>query len=170
MKRNFLSLLLTAALFTVSVFVPFKAEAYALNEENKPLSRQILTEGIVLLKNEDALPLTSTDRIAVFGSCVYTGKAESGFQIGGGGSSALTPNYTPVDPLSALESAAAAGEIRLYEPLADCYRKNAGYTPDDDMYKAARAETDKAVMVLSRYSTEGGDRKAEKRRLVFKRQ
>ena len=36
MKRNFLSLLLTAALFTVSVFVPFKAEAYALNEENKP--------------------------------------------------------------------------------------------------------------------------------------
>lgn len=152
------------AVVLAAVLTPLSADAYALNDRNKPLSREILTEGMVLLKNEaDALPLASTDRIAVFGSaCVYTGKTTSGFQIGGGGSSELTPSYTPVDLLSALEAAENAGEISVYKPLAEAYRKNAGYVPDDAMYAAARASTDKAVMILSRYSTEGGDRKAEK--------
>ena len=163
MKRIWKSLFLTAVLLA-AVLTPLSADAYALNDRNKPLSREILTEGMVLLKNEaDALPLASTDRIAVFGSaCVYTGKTTSGFQIGGGGSSELTPSYTPVDLLSALEAAENAGEISVYKPLTEAYRKNAGYVPDDAMYAAARASTDKAVMILSRYSTEGGDRKAEK--------
>ncbi len=163
MKRNSVRLILTAVLLALNL-LPFAAQGYALNDRNKPLSREISTEGMVLLKNEkNTLPLQSTDRVAVFGSsCVYTGKTTNGFQIGGGGSSKLTPNYTPVDLLSALENAEKAGEISLYKPLAEAYRNDASYIPDEEMYTSARASTDKAIMIFSRYATETKDRKAEK--------
>ena len=51
MKRIWKSLFLTAVLLA-AVLTPLSADAYALNDRNKPLSREILTEGMVLLKNE----------------------------------------------------------------------------------------------------------------------
>lgn len=163
MKRTFLSLVLSAV-FLATALVPLHVGGYALTEQNKPLSREILTEGMVLLKNEaGVLPLKSTDRIAVFGSsCVYTGKTTDGFQIGGGGSSNVNPEYTPVDPLTALENAEKAGEISVYKPLAEAYRRDITYVPDEQMYTNACAATDKAIMLLSRYATEGDDRTPEK--------
>lgn len=163
MKRTLASIILTSVVLMLTL-VPFTVWGYALNDQNKPLSREILTEGMVLLKNEnDVLPLQSTDRIAVFGSsCLYTGKTTNGFQIGGGGSSELMPDYTPIDLLSALEEAEKAGEISIYKPLADAYRNDISYIPDEKMYADARAATDKAVMIFSRYSSESSDRKAEK--------
>lgn len=163
MKRTLASIILTSVVLMLTL-VPLTVWGYALNDQNKPLSREILTEGMVLLKNEnDVLPLQSTDRIAVFGSsCLYTGKTTNGFQIGGGGSSELMPDYTPVDLLSALEEAEKAGEISIYKPLADAYRNDISYIPDEQMYADARAATDKAVMIFSRYSSESSDRKAEK--------
>lgn len=163
MKRTLVSLVLTAV-FLATALVPLNVGGYALTGQNKPLSREILTEGMVLLKNEGAvLPLKSTDRIAVFGSsCVYTGKTTDGFQIGGGGSSAVKPEYTPVDLLTALDSAEKAGEISVYKPLADAYRNDISYVPDEQMYADARAATDKAIMIFTRYATEGDDRTPEK--------
>lgn len=59
MKRIWTTLFLTAVVLA-AVLTPLSADAYALNDRNKPLSREILTEGMVLLKNEaDALPLAS---------------------------------------------------------------------------------------------------------------
>ena len=61
MKRIWTTLFLTAVVLA-AVLTPLSADAYALNDRNKPLSREILTEGMVLLKNEaDALPLAGTD-------------------------------------------------------------------------------------------------------------
>ncbi len=127
-------------------------------QEHKDLAREAVGEGIVLLKNNDALPLTSDNTIAVFGGGqVYTASTSNGYQIGGGGSGWVNMDYTPLGPIDVLRKAAADGRINIYEPLSDAYVDNVSYVPDSAMYDAAAAAADTAVMFITRYSTEGSD-------------
>lgn len=161
-RKRFVAGILVAAMAFTMLPASF-VQARAL-PENVPLAREILGEGMVLLKNEDnALPLKKTDTIAIFGQGQrYVGSSSSGYQTGGGGSGAQMPAYTPVGPIDALIKAEDAGKIKLYHPLIDAYQKDISYMPDEAMYNAAAAKADKAVMFISRFSSEGSDRKTGK--------
>lgn len=74
------------------------------------LSRKIAGEGTVMLKNTDALPLTSTTRIATFGIGSYH------LVVGGTGSSEVTTAYN-IPVYKGLQNA----NFSLYKPLLDKY-------------------------------------------------
>ena len=127
--------------------IPISAAEY-LHEEHTDLATEAVTEGIVLLKNSNqALPLASAEKIAVFGGGqIYTASTTSGYQIGGGGSGWVNASYTPQGPVDALLEAESAGKISVYEPLVNCYLNDVSYIPDEKMYNDAAAFAGTAVM------------------------
>jgi beta-glucosidase len=76
------------------------AEESVDRSEHRSLARQAASEAMVLLKNEDVLPLVASKikKLAVIGPNAKKG------QIQGGGSSGVTPHYQS-HPLDALQSA-----------------------------------------------------------------
>jgi beta-glucosidase-like glycosyl hydrolase len=87
-------------------------------QEHKDLAREAVGEGIVLLKNNDALPLTSDNTIAVFGGGqVYTASTSNGYQSACGGS-AGSKWITLPRPHRLLRKAALTAD-QIYEPLTD---------------------------------------------------
>lgn len=126
------------------------------------LSRQAAREGMVLLKNDrDMLPLAHGSRVALFG------KGGFDYVKGGGGSGDVTVAY-----VHNLYDGLKGENVAVYEPLADFYRDYvtgryaAGDVPGlmaepelpEELTAAAKAETDVAVIALSRFSGEGWDR------------
>lgn len=126
------------------------------------LSRRAAREGMVLLKNDGPLlPLASGTRVALFG------KGSFDYVKGGGGSGDVTVAYVK----NLYDGLKEAG-VPLYEPLSDFYRAYvsgqyaAGDVPGlmaepelpEALTAQARAESDVAVVVLSRFSGEGWDR------------
>ena len=126
------------------------------------LSKQAAQEGMVLLKNNDSLlPLRSGSRVALFG------KGSFDYVKGGGGSGDVTVAY-----VRNLYDGLKQEQVPVYEPLSDFYRNyvreryTAGDQPGlmaepalpDELVSAARAASDVAVIVLSRFSGEGWDR------------
>ena len=136
-----------AVIMAVLTLVPM-ASAVPI-ESNKELARAILSEGTVLLKNENkVLPLKSSDKVAIFGQGqIYTGSTSNGYQIGGGGSGNLTPAYTPISPATALIDAG----VDVYLPLTEAYQDDIAYVPTNDMYVSAAEYANKAVMFISRF-------------------
>lgn len=133
-------------------------------KEHIALSKEAAQEGMVLLKNEKGLlPLPKGSKIALFG------KGSFDYVKGGGGSGDVSTVYVRnlYEGLKELKS-----EVMLYEPLSDYYRKDVeaqyaggaapGMTVEpelkEELVKDARAFTDTAVIVLSRFSGEGWDR------------
>ncbi len=129
------------------------------------LSRQAAQEGMVLLKNEGGLlPLQPGCRVALFG------KGSFDYVKGGGGSGDVTVAYTR----TIYEGLRRAG-VPLCEPLSDFYQRytedrysagdQPGLMPEAALPQAlvdtARAESDVAVIVISRFSGEGWDRSGE---------
>ncbi len=134
--------------------------------EHRALSRKAATEGMVLLKNENALfPLKKGEKIAVFG------KAQADYVKGGGGSGDVTVAYirSLYDGLSEKES---EGKIALFDALSAYYhdyvaeRYALGEQPgcikeppiSEELLQGARAFTDTALITISRFSGEGYDR------------
>ena len=149
-----LALLLCLTAFPVAVFADYK------HSDHQDLALEAVTEGIVLLKNkENALPLASTEKIALFGGGqIYTASTTSGYQIGGGGSGLVTSmKGTPIDPANALLNAEKEGKISVYQPLTAAYRSNVSYVPTEAMYNDAAAFATTAVMFITRYSKENAD-------------
>lgn len=68
------------------------------------LARRIAAEGLVLLKNDGVLPLQPGQRLAV------VGRAGRELQLGGGGSSCVTPTRLDV-PLAEIEALAGPGAV-----------------------------------------------------------
>ena len=150
-KKRWTALLLSAALLTVSLPLTPQVSADVL-EENPPLARQVAGEGMVLLKNDGALPLPHGRQVALFGA------AMSGeYRPGGGGSGNVNTSYV-VTPLQGLQNKALEGKISLYQPLIDACLSGADVT-DSMMTQAANA-CDTAVIFLSRFAEEGKDRTA----------
>ncbi len=135
-------------------------------KEHLMLSKTAAREGMVLLKNEAALPLAKGSKLALFG------KATFDYVKGGGGSGDVTVSYTHnlYDGLKML-----GDEVSLFEELADFYRKDVeaqyasgrvpGMTEEpqipQELVKKARAFTDTAVISICRFSGEGWDRKSQ---------
>ena len=129
------------------------------------LAREAGREGMVLLKNENhILPLKKETALALFGKGVFD------YVKGGGGSGDVTVSHVwnLYDGLKKRENPAP-----IFEPLADFYRRNVeeqyrngavpGMTEEpeipEQLLEEAKKFTDTAVIVISRFSGEGWDRK-----------
>lgn len=129
------------------------------------LARKAAQEGMVLLKNEkQTLPLKEDQKIAVFGKGLFD------YVKGGGGSGDVTVSHVRglYDGLKMRKTPA-----KLYEPLADFYREEVerqyqqGAVPGmivepelpEKLLDGAKEFTDTALIVISRFSGEGWDRK-----------
>ena len=136
------------------------------SKEHILLSKEAAKEGMVLLKNEkNLLPLTEGTRIALFG------KGSFDYVKGGGGSGDVMVSYVHnlYDGLKMQENA-----VQIYEPLSDFYRTDIrhqyekgaapGMTVEPELSQeladGAKAFADVAVVVISRFSGEGWDRKS----------
>ncbi|MBE6797214.1 MAG: beta-glucosidase [Ruminococcaceae bacterium] len=141
------------------------------SKEQRLFSREAAAECAVLLKNENgALPLKN-EKIALFGMGAYD------FLICGRGSGEIYTCYHQ-NFYDGVKDKEQNGKLSVYEPISDIY--NAVYMPareknqkDPNLYlqeleiadqdiNTAAANSDTAVIVISRVSGEGGDRKAEK--------
>lgn len=133
-------------------------------KEHIALSKDAAAEGMVLLKNDKGLlPLPAGSKIALFG------KGSFDYVKGGGGSGDVSTVYVRnlYDGLKEFPN-----HVTVYEPLSDFYRKDVeaqyakgsapGMTVEpeltSELVKNARAFTDTAIIVLSRFSGEGWDR------------
>ncbi len=133
-------------------------------EEHIQLSKTAAEEGMVLLKNDyQVLPLKEGARIALFGKGTFD------YVKGGGGSGDVNTVYVR----NLYEGLKELGDaVSVYEPLADFYRNYvteqyangapAGMMREaelpEELVKGAKAYTDTAVIVISRFSGEGWDR------------
>lgn len=164
----------------VALFVPLllinNVSAHKV-KEYRNLSADILSEGIVMLKNNDVLPVSKKQTLAIFGS------SQVDYYVGGGGSSVLFTDYT-VSPVESIRKAAENGKFGLYEPLAKTYEEyvtkrneeNTQYGENafieetdpkfidymemplsDEIVEDAKNNADVAVIFISRYATEGID-------------
>ena len=137
------------------------------SKEHVDLARQAAAEGMVLLKNEGKiLPLAKGAKVALFG------KGTADYVKGGGGSGDVTCEYVRslIDGMKIKEK---EGKVSLFPALTEFYEKEIrrqyaegavpGMTVEpslpDELLKEARAFTDTAVIVISRFSGEGWDRK-----------
>ncbi|MDD2960707.1 MAG: glycoside hydrolase family 3 C-terminal domain-containing protein [Muribaculaceae bacterium] len=149
-------------------------------KKNSMLSRQVATESMVLLKNEDTtLPLAKSKKIALFGASAYWSVAN------GTGSSTVNKPHV-IDISKGFDNANYALNPRLkdiYEKYKDCQvtlldkYPNAAYweklsyfrpaIPEMDISKATELvaqeakNSDIAVIVIGRRSGEESDRKLE---------
>ena len=133
--------------------------------EHLALAREAGREGMVLLKNENhILPVRKDTPLALFGKGVFD------YVKGGGGSGDVTVSHVQnlYDGLVQREHPA-----KVFEPLVDFYRENVeeqyregavpGMTVEPEIpaqfLEEAKQFTDTAVIVISRFSGEGWDRK-----------
>ena len=144
------------------------------SKKHTELAREAARESMVLLKNDDRiLPFREGQTLAVFG------KAQVDYVQGGGGSGIVWSAYSRT-LLEGLEAKEAESKILLFSSLSEFYRKavekayeaqmkeSGAQRPapgrieepelPDDLLKEARDFTDTAVLVYSRYSSEGADR------------
>ena len=145
--------------------LPVSAKVDYKHTDHTDLALTAVTEGIVLLKNDDqALPLAEKEKIALFGNGqIYAASTTEGYQIGGGGSGWVSSmKGTPMGPAEALLEAEKQGKVSVYRPLYNAYKANMAYVPTDAMYADAAAFADTAIMFITRYSTEGADMDASK--------
>ena len=133
-------------------------------KEHILLSKEAAKEGMVLLKNEEALlPFAAGTKLALFG------KATFDYVKGGGGSGDVTVAYTK----NLYEGLKELSEpVHIFEETADFYRENIrkqyadkkapGMTVEpelpEDLCKKARAFADTAIISICRFSGEGWDR------------
>lgn len=130
------------------------------------LARRACREGVVLLKNDkNILPVKEGAKLALFGKGVFD------YVKGGGGSGDVTVSHVwnLYDGLVKREQPA-----KVYEPLAQFYRENVqkqyaqgavpGMTVEPqipkELLEGAKQEADLALIVISRFSGEGWDRKS----------
>lgn len=131
------------------------------------LSRAAASEGMVLLKNEDAvLPLKKGTKVALFG------KGTADYVKGGGGSGDVTVAYTR-NIYEGMKIKEQEGKVEIFHKLAEFYEGNVaaqyasgaepGMTREpevpQELFDEARDFSDTAVFTVSRFSGEGWDRK-----------
>lgn len=130
-------------------------------EEHIQLSRKAAEEGMVLLENDGTLPLSKERPVALFG------KGSVDYVKGGGGSGDVYCKY-----VHSLYDGLTAKDVSVYEPLISFYKDDLkhqyengrvpGMTAEpalsDELLQGAKAFTDTAIIVISRFSGEGWDR------------
>lgn len=104
--------------------IPISAHEYSVAQREQ-ISGGAASEAMVLLKNENsALPLTSVDKIALFGEGqVYTDGKTGGYLIMGKGSGQFAPTRVPASPSDVFSGYVNDGKLGgVYEPLAASYK------------------------------------------------
>ncbi len=125
-------------------------------EAHRAPIRKMASEGMVLLKNDfKHLPLAKNSKIALFG------RNQIDFFKGGLGSGDVFCGSV-VNLLEALENEEKSfGTISLDKNLVAEYRSNLDYIPTEDAVKKSSENSDYALWVIGRNSTEGLDRYAK---------
>ncbi|MBQ9133861.1 MAG: glycoside hydrolase family 3 C-terminal domain-containing protein [Clostridia bacterium] len=134
-------------------------------DDGADVSFSAASEAMVLLKNEsNALPLTSSDKIAVFGEGqIFTDGKTGGFFLMGRGSGyfVLTEDSQKQSPCDLLAAYVDSGNLGgVYTPLMESYKSAAvkgedfSYSPTDEEYASASAYANKAIYVINRSSQE----------------
>ena len=154
MNRTECSHRLWKLLLTVIVVCGLLPEVMAkVAPGNRELSRQLAAECMVLLKNDrEALPLQPNDRVALFGA------GQIDFVKGGWGSGNVNVDRV-VNLLDGLQEMEKQGLLKIAPTLAAAYRADSKLKLTAEMVKQARGEAEKALVVISRNSGEGSDRK-----------
>lgn len=137
------------------------------SKEHIDLSRQAAADGMVLLKNEGSvLPLPAGSKVALFG------KGSVDYVKGGGGSGDVTCAYAH-NLWDGMKIKEKEGKLALFPQLEDFYREEMerqykagaviGMTVEPELppalLRSAREFADTAIIVISRFSGEGWDRK-----------
>ena len=131
------------------------------SSEHIAVSRKAAQEGMVLLKNDGTLPLSSDKKL------VLMGKAAVDYVKGGGGSGDVYCAY-----IHSLYDGLKSKGVSVYEPLIDLYKEemkkqyDSGRVPGmteevpvpADILKDAAAFSDTAIVMICRFSGEGWDR------------
>lgn len=158
-KRSILSMVIMCVLLAVA------ASAFTVSD-GSDVSYTAASESMILLKNENnALPLTSTDKIAIFGAGqVFTDGCTGGFIFMGQGSGSFKFDETIANPCDVFTSYVDMGKLGgVYTALSDAYKTAAAaggdfsYSPTDAEYTAAAAYADKAIYIINRVAHEGAD-------------
>ena len=146
------------------VIFTFSSMAFTV-DDGADVSFSAASEAMVLLKNEsNALPLTSSDKIAIFGEGqIFTDGKTGGFFLMGRGSGyfVLTEDSQKQNPCDLLAAYVDSGKLGgVYTPLMESYKSYAvsgedfSYSPTDEEYASAAAYADKALYVINRSSQE----------------
>lgn len=181
-KRLFAGFLALGIISSAMPAFAYNAEPSELtgNMDGIELCRTVAEEGMVLLKNNGALPLEKGEKIAIFGV------NQIDFIYGGGGTCNLNSQNERVDYISlfdALKARDEAGDISLYEELRDAYEDycNRYWSEDGRTYaygtrqgavlkhwgemeiseaeiKRAAREADTAIITIGRPAGEDSDR------------
>lgn len=123
-----------------------KAEPLPQYAAHEAVALQAAQDGIVLMKNErNALPL-QPGTLNLFGAGMYA------FRLCAVGAGKITPRYA----VGLVEAARQEKAYPLNEALCEHFRWT-DTVPPEDMLRAARGQSDTAVMLLSRYSGENMD-------------
>ncbi|GGL55061.1 glycoside hydrolase family 3 N-terminal domain-containing protein [Sporolactobacillus putidus] len=137
--------------------------AVFLKKKNAELSRKAAGEGMVLLQNtKNALPIKKGAAVALFGI------GQIKFHLYGGGSGSVPNASENINLLQGMENKASGGRIFLYKPLIESYSAyiqmdGRGEMPlSEELLKKAVKNADTAIFTISRYASEGSDRKAAK--------
>ena len=147
-------------------------ENYTPEEQARiALGREVAQEGMVLLENTGALPLTEGAKVALFGVGSY------GFLHGGSGSGSTFADYVVKMPEALTNSGAQVDDFILNQYIDYCAAEQKkvekepphmrrGTVPEmilpDAMVAAAAEKNDAAVVTISRLAGEGRDRKLER--------
>ena len=157
MKKRNLVVMLTIAMVFSCLIAPQVSEAdESLDEVSLAIALEAAEEGTVLLKNEnDALPLSNGESIAIFGDGQrYMGNGTgTGWQINLKGSSIANSNPdNVVDPYQAFNRKNDEGKVTLYDELSIKYQSDIAYIPDDAMYLSASENADTAIIFIMRHT------------------
>ena len=119
MKKQFV-----LSIIIIFIFLAVTASAFTVSD-GSDISYMAASESMILLKNENnALPLTSTDKIAIFGAGqVFTDGRTGGFIFMGQGSGSFRYDEVISNPCDVLASYADEGKLGgVYSSLSDAYK------------------------------------------------
>ena len=129
-----------------------KTEPSAENKKTEDVAYQAACEGIVLLENNNVLPLQKGIKLNIIGKGVYD------YRHGAVGAGRIIPRYS----ISLLEALRDSHDVSLNEELLKFYEADEDLLPTKELLKEAVSFSDTALMVISRMSGENLDNSTKK--------
>lgn len=115
--------------------------------ENEKIAYKSACESIVLLKNDNVLPLKSNETLNFFG------EGYSDYRIGSVGAAGINPRIRRNIYFAVKETS----DFEINNKLAEFYSVPSNKIPSDEILKEAKALSDTAIMIITRGSCENID-------------